>query len=323
MRPPMGGGSFTGRGERDGGGGRDSHPELKEKDKDPTSKLCLDMSDLRIERDGGGGRPDKEKDKADPTSKICSAMSDLRIERIGTTQWISVYTKRAPVKQRYHYNVTDIRLHHHVEKGHKEGLFISCVASEANLWAFILDGGTGFTCQVCQVSSVFLHKKWIMKQWENKYLITSIAGANNGSSLVVMSKGTSYTQQSYKVSDLFPYKWVNKKWKEGFHVTSMATSGSLWCVVASRNSGYSEQVVELDFLNPSEDIHRRLERGYMITSMAATADQAALILSIPKRKATDKIQETLRTSVFPSSYLKDKWAKNMYITSMCYGRTVC
>uniref|UniRef100_A0A9I9E4M7 DUF7477 domain-containing protein n=1 Tax=Cucumis melo TaxID=3656 RepID=A0A9I9E4M7_CUCME len=37
---------------------------------------------------------------------------------------------------------------------------------------------------------------------------------------------TQYTQQSYKVSDSFPFKWINKKWREGFHVTSMATAGS-------------------------------------------------------------------------------------------------
>jgi len=54
--------------------------------------------------------------------------------------------------------------------------------------------------------------------------------------------GTHYTQQSYKVSDSFPFKWINKKWREGFHVTSMATAGSRWGVVMSRNSGYTDQV---------------------------------------------------------------------------------
>lgn len=58
----------------------------------------------------------------------------------------------------------------------------------------------------------------------------------------VMMIGTPYTQQSYKVSDSFPFKWINKKWKEGFHVTSMTTAGSRWGIVMSRNSGYSEQV---------------------------------------------------------------------------------
>ncbi|KAI3474582.1 hypothetical protein Pfo_029584 [Paulownia fortunei] len=245
--------------------------------------------------------------------------------RLGSpaTQWISVYNARRPMKQRYHYNVADSRLRQHVEKGNEDGLYISCVASAANLWALIMDAGTGFTSQVYELSAVFLHKDWIMEQWEKNYYISSIAGAANGSSLVVMSKGTPYTQQSYKVSESFPFKWINKKWKEGFHVTSMTTAGSRWGVVMSRNSGYSEQVVELDFLYPSEGIHRRWESGYRITSMAATTDQAAFILSIPRRKMMDETQETLRTSAFPSTHVKEKWSKNLYIASICYGRTVC
>ncbi|KAL5720561.1 Casein kinase 1-like protein hd16 [Ranunculus cassubicifolius] len=244
--------------------------------------------------------------------------------RIGSpaTQWISVYNARKPMKQRYHYNVADTRLHQHVEKGNEDGLHISCVASQTNLWALIMDAGTNFSSQVYELSPFFLHKDWIMEQWEKNYYISAIAGANNGSSLVVMSKGTPYTQQSYKVSESFPFKWINKKWKEGFHVTSMTTAGNRWGVVMSRNSGYSDQVVELDFLYPSEGIHRRWENGYRITATAATADQAAFILSVPKRKLTDETQETLRTSAFPSSHVKDKWGKNLYIASICYGRTV-
>ena len=38
-----------------------------------------------------------------------------------------------------------------------------------------------------------------MEKWEEGYYITAMAGSNIGSSLVVMSKGTPYTQQSYKV----------------------------------------------------------------------------------------------------------------------------
>ncbi|XXG42646.1 hypothetical protein AAC387_Pa01g2872 [Persea americana] len=245
--------------------------------------------------------------------------------RLGSpaTQWISVYNARRPMKQRYHYNVADSRLAQHVDKGTEDGLYISCVASSANLWALIMDAGTGFSDQVYELSTVFLHKDWIMEQWEKNYYISSIAGANNGSSLVVMSKGTPYTQQSYKVSESFPFKWINKKWKEGFHVTSMTTAGSRWGVVMSRNSGFSDQVVELDFLYPSEGIHRRWESGYRITSTAATPDQAAFILSIPKRKVMDETQETLRTSAFPSTHVKEKWSKNLYIASICYGRTVC
>ncbi|XP_024959471.1 casein kinase 1-like protein HD16 [Cynara cardunculus var. scolymus] len=244
--------------------------------------------------------------------------------RLGTpaTQWISVYTSRTPMKQRYYYNVMDSRLHQHVEKGKNDGLYVSCVASASNLWAVVMDAGTGFSSQVYEISPVFLHKEWIMEQWEKNYYITSLAGASNGSALVVMSKGTTYTQQSYKVSDVFPFKWINKKWKEGFFVTSMATAGSRWGIVMSRDASYSNQVVELDFLYPSEGIHRRWENGYRITSAAATEDQAAFVLSTSKRRLQDVTQETLRTSSFPSTHVKEKWSKNLYIASICYGRTV-
>ncbi|KAG6514451.1 hypothetical protein ZIOFF_024810 [Zingiber officinale] len=249
--------------------------------------------------------------------------------RVGmpATQWISVYNARRPMKQRYHYNVADARIAQHIHKGNEDGLFISSVASSSNLWALIMDAGTGYTAQVYQLSPFFSSlannvKEWIMEQWERSYYITALAGANNGNSLVVMSKGTQYAQQSYKVSESFPFKWINKKWKEGFFVTAMATAGSRWAVVMSRNAGFSDQVVELDFLYPSEGIHRRWDNGYRITATAATWDQTALVLSIPIRKPIDETQETLRTSAFPSQHAKDKWAKNLYIASICYGRTV-
>ncbi|KAL6006098.1 Casein kinase 1-like protein hd16 [Asimina triloba] len=201
----------------------------------------------------------EEEDDEQPKKKVRMGMP--------ATQWISVYNARRPMKQRYHYNVADARLEQHIEKGNADGLFISSVASCANLWALIMDAGTGFTNQVYELSTHFLHK-------------------------------------SYKVSDSFPFKWINKKWREGFYVTSMATAGSRWGVVMSRNAGFSDQVVELDFLYPSEGIHRRWDSGYRITATAATWDQAAFVLSVPRRKPADETQETLRTSAFPSTHVK-------------------
>ncbi|RRT83305.1 hypothetical protein B296_00005033, partial [Ensete ventricosum] len=141
---------------------------------------------------------------------------------------------------RYHYNVADVRLAQHIEKGNEDSLFISCVASCSNLWALIMDAGTGFTSQVYEMSPNFLHKEWIMDQWDKNYYITALAGTNSGSSLVVMSKG--------KFSESFPFKWINKKWREGFYVTSLATAGSRWGVVMSRNAGFSDQVTFYSFL---------------------------------------------------------------------------
>eukprot|EP00197_Chlamydomonas_leiostraca_P009732 CAMPEP_0202867016 /NCGR_PEP_ID=MMETSP1391-20130828/8482_1 /ASSEMBLY_ACC=CAM_ASM_000867 /TAXON_ID=1034604 /ORGANISM="Chlamydomonas leiostraca, Strain SAG 11-49" /LENGTH=691 /DNA_ID=CAMNT_0049547011 /DNA_START=185 /DNA_END=2258 /DNA_ORIENTATION=+ len=235
------------------------------------------------------------------------------------TQWITVYNAHRPMKQRYHYNVANSRVEQHVEKGNDDGLYISSVACCQELWALIMDAGTGFTAQVYNLTQQFLPKEWIMEKWEEGYYITAMAGSMSGSSLVVMSKGTPYTQQSYKVSDSFPFKWINKKWKEGFYVTSLATSHTRWAVVMSRNAGFVDQCVELDFQYPSEGIHRRWDAGFRITAVAATPDQAAFVISVPRRRPMDETQETLRTSAFPSSHVKEKWSKNLYIAGIAYA----
>ncbi|KAL0905555.1 hypothetical protein M5K25_023985 [Dendrobium thyrsiflorum] len=283
------------------------NPEIRPLNTDGAQKLIYQVGQKR-------GRLSMEGEDEQPKKRV----------RMGTpaTQWISVYNARRPMKQRYHYNVTDLRIAQHIEKGNEDGLFISCVSSSANLWALIMDAGTGYTSQVYELSQNFLHKEWILEQWEKNYYISALAGSNNSSSFVVMSKGTQYSQQSYKVSDSFPFKWITKKWREGFYVTSMATAGARWAVVMSRNAGFSNQVVELDFLYPSEGIHWRWDSGHRITATAATPDQAAIVLSVPRRKLADETQETLRTSTFPTQHVKEKWAKNLYISSVCYGRTV-
>ena len=68
---------------------------------------------------------------------------------------------------RYHYNVADARLAQHIERGNADGLLISSVASCSNLWALIMDAGTGFTSQVYELSPFFLHKVDIRKVFSN------------------------------------------------------------------------------------------------------------------------------------------------------------
>ncbi len=279
---------------------------------------------LMIGTDGQVGQKRARDSAAPPTDEDLDLPSTKKRVRLGlpATQWITVYNAHRPMKQRYHYNVANNRVAQHVEKGNDDGLFVSSVACCQDLWGLIMDAGTGYTQQVYSLNPQFLPKDWIMERWEDGFYITAMAGSAGGSSLVVMSKGTPYTQQSYKVSDSFPFKWINKKWKEGFYVSSMATSHSRWAVVMSRNAGFVDQCVELDFQYPSEGIHRRWDAGYRITACAATPDQAAFVLSVPKRRPADETQETLRTSAFPSSHVKDKWAKNLYIAGVAYGRTV-
>lgn len=79
----------------------------------------------------------------------------------------------------------------------------------------------------------------------------------------------------------------------------------------------------MDFLYPSEGIHRRWDNGYRITSTAATWDQAALILSVPRRKPGDETQETLRTSQFPSTHVKVGFDIKMTILALMNFNYCC
>ncbi|KAG2492391.1 hypothetical protein HYH03_009337 [Edaphochlamys debaryana] len=250
-----------------------------------------------------------------PTKKVRSGN--------GARQWITVYNKHAPMKQRYHYNVNTSRLLVHVQKGWEDGLYISCVSSCQNLWAIVMDAGTDYTQQIYKVHyNSFLPKEWIMEKWEEGYYITAVSGSDNSSSLVVMSKGTRFTQQSYKVADSFPFEWIKKKWREGFYVTAMATCINQWAVVMSKTTGIIDQVVEVDFQYPSEGIHKRWDAGYRITCAASTHDQSAFVLSNLRKPNLDETQETLRTSNFPTQHIKEKWDDNLFLAAICYGKTV-
>ncbi|KAH7837637.1 hypothetical protein Vadar_016150 [Vaccinium darrowii] len=236
-------------------------------------------------------------------------------------RWICVFNPRQAMHQiqRVVNNVHDAFLASRIERGWKDGFMISSIASCKNLWVLIMDTCTGLTKQVYKLSPCFPDKEWIEKHWEKNYRITAVAGANNGSSLVVMSKGTEYGQQCYVCEASFPFSWIKDKWSERFYVTSMATSGGEWRVVMSKAAGFN-QVVELDFLYPTEGIRCRWNSGFGITAIGATSEQAAFVLSKPKGKRAIPVEEeTLRFPTFPTTPIKERWSKNLYVTSICYG----
>ena len=78
-----------------------------------------------------------------------SAGAPKKKVRLGlpATQWVTVYNAHRPMKQRYHYNVANMRVEQHVVKGNDDGLYISSVACCQELWALIMDAGTAFTAQ--------------------------------------------------------------------------------------------------------------------------------------------------------------------------------
>lgn len=110
---------------------------------------------------------------------------------------------------RYHYNVADARLIQHIEKGYEDGLFISCVASSQNLWALIMDAGTGFTSQVHELSPYFLHKV---------HLIFLLIWNNNTPSTLFCSQsyGTHRVQNCKLVNLFFIFIFIfGNLWRNG------------------------------------------------------------------------------------------------------------
>lgn len=142
------------------------------------------------------------------------------------------------------------------------------MATAGSRWAVVMSRNAGFSDQVCVF---FIHKPFEV-QW------TLVSGSVLG-------------EVSLKIILYWGEIWKNFR----------SRFVRIW-----RNLSLL-QVVELDFLYPSEGIHQRWDNGYRITATAATLDQAAFILSIPRRKPNDETQETLRTSAFPSQHVKVTW----------------
>lgn len=59
---------------------------------------------------------------------------------------------------RFAYDVADTDLANNIERGWEDGFMISSVTSCKNLWALIMDSGTGFTSQIYKLSPCFPDK---------------------------------------------------------------------------------------------------------------------------------------------------------------------
>ncbi|KAL3746791.1 hypothetical protein ACJRO7_015691 [Eucalyptus globulus] len=253
--------------------------------------------------------------KGDMLPKSSPARRGLRRSR-----WISIFHTHPPMRQRTFHNLDNVRLTSCIWKAYADGMYVSSAASRLNLWAVVMNSGTGFTPQVHTISPRFLPQDWIRRLWTRNYHITAIAGADNGSTLVVMSKGPQNCWQSYRIADTFPYGWIKRKWALGIYVTAMATAGNKWVVIMSSTAGFVHQVVELDFQYPYEAIHKRWNQGYFITSVAATTDQVAVVFSIPEEVRGS--QEAFLTSHFPDRVAAETRHRNYYVSHLCYSRTV-
>ncbi len=237
----------------------------------------------------------------------------------------------AAAQQRHEHGVAAAELPQRIAAVHAAGLHVSALAcglhDGQDAWTLVLDTPqrTGFTDQVVQhFPDSFLPRDWIMARWIEGYYITALAGSVTGSGgcVVAMSRGTRYTQQSYKVAGGgFPSAWVDTKTRQGFRVTCVTTSAHRWAVLMTRNAGLGDQRVELDFAFPAEGLAHHWAAGYRLTCCAATADMVALICSKPLARPDGDAQEVLRAPAFPAQLLQARRANGMAVTALAFGRT--
>ncbi len=346
-----------------------------------------------------GQKRQREADGADTLPDEIAPRKKVRLG-LPATQWITVYNAHRPMKQRYHYNVANSRVEQHVEKGNDDGLYISSVACCQELWALIMDAGTGFAAQVYNLSQQFLPK--VSERWggggaRHEACVLACASSraplphviipppspragvdhgevgggllhhghgrvNERQQLCGDEQGHALHAAELQGQRLVPLQVDQQEVEGGLlrhqhghqpHALgrrhepqrrvrrpgARCEGGRGRAVVVGRFAhlcarraaaadrarplaAAAAQCVELDFQYPSEGIHRRWDVGFRITSCAATPDQAAFVISVPRRRPVDETQETLRTSAFPSSHVKEKWAKNLYIAGIAYGRTI-
>ena len=150
------------------------------------------------------------------------------------TQWITVYNAHRPMKQRYHYNVANNRVQQHVEKGNDDGLYISSVACCQDLWALIMDAGTGFTQQVYELSNQ------VGGGWE-EIQARAMARCCDAPAPPSSHAGPSHPPPPLthtRALQFLPKEWIMEKWEEGFYITAMAGErhvsprGAPFCVAA-------------------------------------------------------------------------------------------
>ncbi|CAL9168412.1 unnamed protein product [Musa hybrid cultivar] len=200
--------------------------------------------------------------------------------------------------------------------GKQDGLFVSCVASCLNRWAIVMDSGTGFTAQVYELSEQFLPDDWINEQWEEKYYISALAGADNGCSLVVMSKGMQYY--------FFPFRWIKKKWSEGSYVTSIVIAGNRWAVVMSRNAGFSDQVIFFYVSYLEEKKEPSSEIGEMVNVQQQLPQHLTKLLLYFVYLVGNQTTKHKRYSehLLFHFWISRRSRQKIFVASLCYGRTV-
>lgn len=150
---------------------------------------------------------------------------------------------------------------------------------------------------------------------EKNYRITALSTSSEEWA-VVMSKGSEYTNQTWKSSNTFPTDWIKEKWESDFYITSLAHKYNELVVVMSKGAPYTTQSFNRKSLYPNEWIKEKWDQGYYISSLAYGGGEWVVVMSKGTGYST---QSWKKNSTYPTEWIKEKWNENYDITSVTHG----
>lgn len=120
----------------------------------------------------------------------------------------------------------------------------------------------------------------------------------------------------------YPSEGIHRRWDAGYRITSCAATPDQAAFVLRCGSARWGLAVLLGLLHwlGGTTVQESSVCLHLLTRTPPLPPHPPC--SVPKRRPMDETQETLRTSAFPSTHVKEKWAKNLYIAGVAYGRTV-
>ena len=134
----------------------------------------------------------------------------------------------------------------------------------------------------------------------------------------VVSKNTSYTNQTFNQQKDFPATWLNESFKKGFRVTQVAGDSNSWAVVMSKGSGFGDQkVIGPGPLNPTRYANLR-ETGYRITALAGYQNSWVMVMS---KNSDFGAQRFTKVGKFNTTWINQRMSEGYRITSIAGENT--
>lgn len=194
------------------------------------------------------------------------------------------------------------------------------VTPKEKTWGGIMSKGTGYSTQSYKLSASF-PKAWIAEKWDAGFSITSVSyGAKSTTEnvwVVVMSKGTGFSGQSWKTADVFPVEWLQSKLDEGKRITSLSHGGGYWAIVVNKGTGYTQQYsYERAELNQAS-MNEIWNKGLYLTA-ASYGDGKWIYVASSVTDYQD--QEFILSASYPKDWIANQWDKSYYITTIAYGK---